>query len=360
MNLLIGGIQTVKFSAEIDLLASICYYIPALISNRASLGQSFCGMTLHKVVLDMNGVSKLRPINFQNASTPIPKATDSALSPLQNAINSIKSKVGNIDQTLLLAAFLQSILPYLYARRSTIWSSITDTVDMLFSPEIPSDIVERDNCEDDEIIDDQQSHHGPSVFTMILNAFVRSIKSIATETELRLERISGFFWDINLCLFFMYGQYLEIPLRLTNLQPFTKGPPKMNLKLKLLAWLMAFRLTCFIYYGTRVMCSELDKEMMSVVDKGEIGDREQTVDAEDLRGPVISHQVELSCAVCLDTVKCPSALPCGHICCWDCIMPYAVMVKNRQDGNGGGDSKECRCPVCRNEFLPQEIRALYY
>lgn len=53
------------------------------------------------------------------------------------------------------------------------------------------------------------------------------------------------------------------------------------------------------------------------------------------------------CSVCLDNVSHPAALPCGHICCWNCIMPYAIKQQN-----------DCKCPVCRSEFESRNVLAL--
>lgn len=347
LTLVVGGVPTVKFSSEIDLLGSLCYFVPGMVVNRATLGQSFCGMSLHEVV-SVDGVDKLRP-NASASKSP-----------------ALSSKLVEINQNLVLAAFLQSFLPYIYSRRGALWSYITNTVDILVAPEIPGCAVSSNgdanidrSCVADITVNEASKKRTPSIATIILNAFLRSVQSIASETEVRIERISNFFWEIHLCLFFIYGRYVEIPLRLTNLQPFTKGPPKIHIKLKALAWLLGFRLICFVYYATRVMCSEIDKELVkdSIEDSSPDG---KTAAQDKHIGWISNNRMDLSCSVCLDIIQSPSTLPCGHICCWDCIMPYAILVKNRGSGGGDNANNDCRCPVCRNEFLPQEIRALHY
>lgn len=50
------------------------------------------------------------------------------------------------------------------------------------------------------------------------------------------------------------------------------------------------------------------------------------------------------CSVCLDTLKEPATLPCGHSYCLACIQSHW----DKKDGKS-----ECSCPQCRQVFKPR-------
>ncbi|MAD25338.1 MAG: hypothetical protein CMO44_14315 [Verrucomicrobiales bacterium] len=71
--------------------------------------------------------------------------------------------------------------------------------------------------------------------------------------------------------------------------------------------------------------------------------------------PVLSHEArealgitpDETCSVCLETFTQPCLLPCNHFLCYSCVLSIHNHARGRRDH---------RCPLCRNNYVEQELR----
>lgn len=146
--------------------------------------------------------------------------------------------------------------------------------------------------------------------------------------------------------------------------------------LKAIAWLLGFRISLLVYYATRVLLAEIDREQHRPTVTGAgaaAGVAGEGSGPSTYTGPNSSSSTNnggsssgsgggrAKCALCMDPLNRPAAIPCGHIFCWGCVVAHVRSSSGRSGGGSGGSAGGglARCPICRAEFLGQRVRALY-
>lgn len=168
----------------------------------------------------------------------------------------------------------------------------------------------------------------------------------------------------HLAAFYVMARYLHLSKRVANIQyVFVRKDLMPGMNLSLLGYMMFLRLfaTTFVELKRIYGHYKLERKQRQQEARAATGvpvpfahsDRVPTsLSYVDGRSP---SQLELGggrrqsrrkCALCLGERVSPSATPCGHVFCWECIVGWCQ--KNKAE-----------CPLCRQETHPQQIKCIY-
>lgn len=188
----------------------------------------------------------------------------------------------------------------------------------------------------------------------------------------KVDRLMSFGNDIIHWLFFGYGHYLDLPMRVSTLRVLhdrnRTGVPasisrvdKYSIILSRLIMLKII-LNCIAgLQGFYAHTRELQKEAANEVDEENTESRIEGNDGDDNDKLLAAsdeksmYPFDRSCVICCERIKDPSVIPCGHIFCWECVQKLA-----RTGPSNLVSIKNLKCPCCSQIYHVDMIRPLFF
>lgn len=267
-----GGILTIQYAAEVELVARLLYYLPSLLSAGRTIGHDFCGFQLFRSIYNRHQSPKA-----YGASGVASRSNTNAIGPLRK-----------IDFVTL--AVLSAVLPYIHERKGAIcrkffefWNMLTSKEEgiCIFGTEEEETAEEtaeggnsasstfRSNLSSSDHSDKSEGNTGSgsdsrsritipanqkSVFSIIGAGIYSSILSIAQDTDTRLDFVTNFMKDVHRYFFFAAGRYLDFSLRLLDVRLLSSSRPEYKVTSQLLLQPPFY----FILYCTAVLYVRYD------------------------------------------------------------------------------------------------------
>ena len=335
-----------------------------------------------------------------------------------DADSSNKSFV-NLDKKLFaIVSIWMALLPSLEVALSKYSSEIKHVFLTLIADDSDVDVVEQ-NRQNRPNIDDSNTNATSSVneekgivdhvYSSLLH-FFRSFGATYTEISSNVLSFSGqrpdqqqlpiftLLHDVHYCLFTIFGIYYNPALRFTGVKlmenisinrnsdgplplPSTKkGRRGANISLRVLGWLLGFRLLLFTYHGIRTMygnlisdISDTEQQQQQIEEQYDVQNAASvgTDETEKLNsslplpldtpsvGFFVHNMDDKLCPLCMDTLENPSIIPCGHIYCWDCVQDLCSRA-NSPSQQEEPYQKISKCPVCRASLTMNNVRVISY
>nr|XP_034313288.1 peroxisome biogenesis factor 10 [Crassostrea gigas] len=134
----------------------------------------------------------------------------------------------------------------------------------------------------------------------------------------------------HLALFYLRGVFYHIAKRLTNVSyiKFSVSPTEgssVQQSFRALGWLslaqLGFSVLQTLYHSYRSSGTSSPQK--------------------DISTRTSNDAIDRKCCLCLEARRSPTATPCGHLFCWQCIYEWC--------------STKLECPICRETLQPQKL-----
>ena len=194
-----------------------------------------------------------------------------------------------------------------------------------------------------------------------------NLSHFTVETQ-KVERLMSFGNDVLHWLFFGYGHYLDIPMRVSTLRvlhTYRNQVPAASSRVDkfntLLSRLMMLKiaLNCIAgLQGLYAHTKELHKEAALEIEDMNEEDNGSSSNGETIRVAAVKEEqypFDRSCVICCERIKGPSVIPCGHVFCWECIQTLA-----RTGPSNLVSMKSLKCPYCSQICHVDMIRPLFF
>lgn len=166
-------------------------------------------------------------------------------------------------------------------------------------------------------------------------------------------------WQFHMATFYWTGSHYHLAKRVAGvhyveIEQIGARDAIRNQPYEMLGLLMSTQLTLQLAYYCLTLIDRLTPAqhtpVQAVAEDTATTHTEKNSEAMSARGTESAEQepmaTELKCSLCLDSVRNAAALTCGHIFCWDCIVPWC--------------SKHSECPVCRSCVQPRHVIKLQH
>ena len=178
-----------------------------------------------------------------------------------------------------------------------------------------------------------------------------SVVTQCVEPTSRIAVVAALVYQLHRMFFFFRSDYQSLSMRFTGLRQivnrqFREGRASYSI----LGMLLLLRM--MIGAGKSTYGAAL--ALLPAPSKETHGTTELDIRRLNSLVPTISSRIEskfskgisrggrpLRCLLCTDVLDCPTLTPCGHLFCWDCVVPWC--------------SKRFTCPLCRQPSPPQQL-----